>query len=64
MNRQIDPYIFDSTIRDQIKQDVSSFNLGSPATFCPQNYYLYEKFLESEISEKAKYCLVELMPVT
>ena len=64
VNRQIDPFVFDSIVDQQSHLNVNSFNLGSPATFCPQNYYLYEKFLESELSANTKYCLVELMPVT
>ena len=64
VNRQIAPFIFDSIIESQSSLEIKSFNFGSPGTFCPQTYYLYEKFLESELSTNAKYCLVELMPVT
>jgi hypothetical protein len=63
VNRQIDPFVFDSVIRQDSKIKIKSFNLGSPATFCPQSYYLVEKFLDSGIGKNAKYCLVELMPV-
>jgi hypothetical protein len=64
VNRQIAPFVFDSIIKSQSSLEINSFNLGSPATFCPQNYYLYEKFLESNLSSNTKFCLVELMPVT
>ncbi len=63
VNRQIDPFVFDSVIHEESKINIKSFNLGSPATFCPQAYYLYEQFLNSDIGKNANYCLIELMPV-
>ncbi len=54
--RQIDPTIFDTKIDFKTK----SFNLGSPATFNPQNIYLYQNFLDSDLSSDVKYCFLEL----
>jgi len=61
--RQIDPEIFDSTFNSISKEKLSSFNLGASATFNPQSYYLFEKFLNSALSKNAKYCFIELMRV-
>ncbi|MDC1161877.1 hypothetical protein OAT18_00390 [Tenacibaculum sp.] len=61
--RQIDPEVFDSTFNSMSKEKISSFNLGAPATYNPQSYYLFEKFLNSELSINAKYCFIELMEV-
>lgn len=61
--RQINPKLFDSTFNSVSQEKLSSFNLGAPATFNPQSYYLYEKFLISTLSRNAKYCFIELMEV-
>jgi hypothetical protein len=61
--RQIDPAVFDSTFNSISKEKISSFNLGAPATFNPQSYYLFENFLNSELSKNSKYCFIELMEV-
>ena len=61
--RQIDPVVFDSTFNTISKKKIKSFNLGAPATFNPQSYYLFEAFLNSELSKHAKYCFIELMDV-
>jgi hypothetical protein len=61
--RQINPKVFDSTFNSISKEKISSFNLGAPATFNPQSYYLFEKFLNSQNSKNAKYCFIELMKV-
>ena len=61
--RQINPYIFDSTVNSISNSKIVSFNLGASATFNPQCYFLYEKFLNSSLSKNAKYCFIELMEV-
>lgn len=61
--RQIAPITFDSILNTHEKNNSNSFNLGAPATFTPQNYYLYENFLESPLSKNAKYCFIELREV-
>lgn len=65
--RQINPTIFDSICSVNSgytsSAKIKSFNLGAPATFAPQTYYLYENFLESKLSEKAKYCFLEISDV-
>jgi len=61
--RQIDPNIFDHTFNSLSQEKISSFNLGAPATFTPQSYYLYENFLKSDLAKNVKYCFLELMEV-
>lgn len=61
--RQINPVVFDSTYNSISEEKISSFNLGAPATFNPQTYYLFEEFLNSDISKNTKYCFIELMEV-
>lgn len=61
--RQINPELFDSTFNSISQEKIKSFNLGAPATFNPQSYYLYEKFLDSRLSNNVKYCFIELMEV-
>ncbi|MEM7133725.1 MAG: hypothetical protein AAF702_45945 [Chloroflexota bacterium] len=74
--RQVSPQVFDDSVRairttkvptlllnDSKSGDVVSFNLGAPATFCPQTYYLYEQFLDSELSEAAQYIFIELLEI-
>jgi len=61
--RQIMPTVFDSTYFSLSKKHINSFNLGAPATFCPQVYYLYENFLSSSLSQNTKYVFIELMDI-
>ena len=64
--RQINPSVFDSICSSQkslLDKKIRSFNLGAPATFAPQTYYLYEKFLDSKLSGKVKYCFLEISDV-
>ncbi len=58
--RHIDPQVFDSITNLHTGEKIRSFNLGSPSTFAPQTYYLYEHFLDSELAEGVKYCFLEL----
>jgi hypothetical protein len=58
--RQLDPKLIDSIVNQQSNVEINSFNLGAPATFCLQNYYLYEHFLNSELAANAKYTIIEL----
>lgn len=58
--RQINPNVFDSVVNNTANRNVKSFNLGAPATFSPQTYFLYKKFLKSELSRNVKTCFLEL----
>ena len=59
--RQINPIEFDSVFNEKFKgENIKSFNLGAPATFPPQSYYLYENFLESNLANDVRYCFLEL----
>lgn len=60
--RQIDPSVVDQVLKKS-EMEINSFNLGSPATFSPQNLYLYENFLESDLSKNAKYAVIELASI-
>lgn len=62
--RQLDPELFDSVFNSFSQEKVSSFNLGAPSTFNPQSYFLYEHFLNSDLSNNAKYCFLELREVS
>jgi hypothetical protein len=53
--RQINPQLFDSLTQATTK----SYNLGAPATFCPQTYYLLENILNDTLLN-IKYCFIEL----
>ena len=61
--RQIDTQLFDSTFNSISNEKLSSFNLGAPALFNPESYYLFENFLKSPLSKNAKYCFIELTEV-
>ena len=58
--RQIDINYFDSLNNKIRGYKTHSFNLGAPATFAPQSYYLYNNFLKSEISNNCKVAFIEL----
>jgi hypothetical protein len=62
--RQINPAVFDSTFQTLTGSQITSFNLGAIATFAPQTYYLYDKFLESDFAYNTDYFFMELMNVT
>lgn len=49
--RHIDPELFDSLSSNL---NLSSYNLGTPATFNPELYYLYEQFLDDYEKGKVK----------
>jgi len=59
--RQLNPAILDSTIERAIGSNLNTYNLGAPATFCPQTYFLAENFLKSNLSLNTKYLCFELM---
>ncbi|MCP3933258.1 MAG: hypothetical protein GY705_29660 [Bacteroidetes bacterium] len=61
--RQFDPTLFDSLAHAFTNEEIRSFNMGAPGTFVPQTYYLYERFLNSELSNGVKYCFLELKDV-
>jgi len=61
--RQVNPTVFDSIVNLNSEENIQTFNLGAPATFCPQTYYLYERFLESELSNNVKHVFIELMEI-
>lgn len=58
--RQIDPALYDSLARASGKGDLNSFNLGAPATFPPQTYYLLEHYLHSGLASGTKYLILEI----
>lgn len=62
--RELMPNTFDSVVNEQTGQEIASFNLGAPATFCPQTYYLLEQWLASEASQGTETVFLELMSVT
>jgi len=59
--RQLNPMIFDSLLSDY---SISSFNFASPATYNPESFYLYEKFLSEIDNKKIKYAFIEFQVVT
>ena len=61
--RQIDPSIYDNTFSNLSEHPVRSFNLGAPATFCPQTYYLFENFIDTKEASNAKFIFMELMDI-
>lgn len=61
--RQINPKCFDSLANQTHNQPIRSFNMGAPATFVPQTYYLYSHFLGSNLAENAKVVFMELTPI-
>lgn len=59
--RHVDP--------DEVKRNFTDpetlFNLGAPATFCPQTYYLVNNILNDvSISKDLEYLVVELNPIS
>jgi hypothetical protein len=61
--RQINPNTFDKIYNKGSNFKRKSFNLGAPATFCPETYYLFEKFIKSDIATDVDLVFMELMPV-
>lgn len=61
--RQVNPAVFDSTYAAITEKPIRSFNLGAIATFAPQTYYLYDKFLESDLADHTDYFFIELTKV-
>jgi len=59
--RHIDSEYFDSL---NVEKNITSYNLGTPATFNPELYYLYELFLDKyergEIADVLSYAIIEL----
>lgn len=60
VHHQINPKIFDSIVNQKTSEKIKSFNLGSPATFPPQSYYLYENFLKKDLNPSTKYIFIQL----
>jgi len=54
------PNLFDSLLENQ---NLNTFNLAIPASYNPETYYLYEKFLETIKPNQIKYAFIELQPV-
>lgn len=61
--RQVNASLFDTLVNAQNGNSTASFNLGAPATFCPQTYYLLRNFLNSEEAGNCRVIFMELMPV-
>jgi len=64
VHHQINPKVFDSVVNSVLSEKINSFNLGSPATFPPQSYYLYEHFLKHDADSNIKYCFIELKNIS
>lgn len=63
VHNQIDPKLFDGLVNGQTEEELRSFNLGAQGNFPPQSYFLFENFLQSNLSKGAKYCFLELREV-
>lgn len=61
--RQVDIAVFDSTYSALSGERIRSFNLGAPATFCPQSYFLFEHFLRSDAAKEVKYAFLEITDI-
>nr|WP_294776174.1 hypothetical protein [uncultured Flavobacterium sp.] len=61
--RQINPKYFDSLANQTFEHQIKSFNMGAPATFVPQTYYLYSHFLRSSLAKNTKTVFLELTPI-
>ncbi len=60
MERQVDPRLLDAALH---KYGISVFNFGAPGTYNPEEYYLYDKFLDSIEEHPIKYAFLELQPI-
>jgi len=62
--RHVNPEYFDSL---NIELNISSYNLGAPATFNPELYYLYDRFLDDYekglINDNIKFTFIELQRI-
>jgi hypothetical protein len=61
VHNQINPSTFDS-ITSNI--NLNSYNLGTQACFSPESYYLADKFIASQDSNKIKYLFLELQKLS
>ncbi|MCW3082643.1 MAG: hypothetical protein JWP12_9 [Bacteroidetes bacterium] len=59
MFRQVNPDVLDSVLG---AYHFSTYNLGAPATFNPEEYFLYEQLLEEDHAH-LKYAFLELQPL-
>ncbi len=59
MFRQVNPAVMDSMLG---AYHLSTYNLGAPATFNPEEYFLYDDFLETKHAN-LKYAFLELQPL-
>lgn len=61
---QLDPSLFDRSMKGQAQEDIRSFNLGIQGSFPPQTYFQFENFLDSKLSVGVKYCFLEIREVS
>jgi hypothetical protein len=60
--RQVNPQIIDQQLE---AYDIKSYNLGAPATFMPETFYLLDRFLEKQSKENpVSYIFMELTGIT
>lgn len=57
--RHLNPILFDSLC---FEDNIKSFNLGAPAVFNPEVYFLCEEFLKEVDSNSIKHIFIELQP--
>ena len=60
VDRHVNPSILDAALKDY---HITTFNLGSPGTYNPEEYYLYDNFLKSVEKHPIKYAFLELQPL-
>lgn len=61
--RHLNPVIIDSVLNYNSVSRLKSFNLGTDGNFNPESFYLYEKFLESEVSKNTKVAILEVTDI-
>lgn len=61
--RHLNPAVFDRVVEANSQRELSTFNLGAPATFSPQTYFLLSKFIESDLAIETEAIFLELSSV-
>lgn len=60
--RHINPEIFDKVVNRNSSADIKSYNMGTPATFNPEIYHLFENFIRSPYAQP-RYIFIELQQI-
>lgn len=58
--RQINPAVLDSVAAEK---NIHSYNFGTTATYNPESYFLYEKFVKTIEKNKLKYAIIEVQDI-